>query len=501
VSRPAFLDASAFPNPGNGYQLLPFRFIELDERFIVANEVGEYELLAPTELTDLVNHALDPRSPTYENLKAKHFLLDTPSEVPIRQLAIKYRTKRSFLRGFTKLHIFVVTLRCDTSCRYCQVSRVSANRSKYDMTEEAASRALDLVFRSPAPAIKIEFQGGEPLLNFDLIKFITEAAEGRNVTVGKDLQFVVTTNLSLITDEILAYLKEHSIWVSTSLDGPASLHNANRPRPDNDAYEKTIHGISRVREVLGRDAVSALMTTTKLSLDHPIEIIDEYVAQGFNHIFLRPLSPYGFAVKTRAKTGYELEHFLSFYKKALDHIIELNRSGQPMVEIYAQILLCKILTPFATGYVDLQSPAGAGIGVAVYNYDGDVYASDESRMLAEMGDKTFRLGNVHQDSYEEIFGGPLLRTLVEASCVESLPGCADCAFQCYCGADPVENFATQGDIVGHRPTSSFCGRNMEIIKHLIRLYEGPDTFVRRLFWSWVHNVPANALLPSLPEEG
>src|SRR4051794_25163868 len=106
--------------------------MNLDERVIVANEVGEYELLASIELTDLLNHSLDPRSRTYENLKAKHFLLDSNSEVPLRQLAIKYRTKRSFLTGFTRLHIFVVTLRCDTSCQYCQVSRVSANRSKYD---------------------------------------------------------------------------------------------------------------------------------------------------------------------------------------------------------------------------------------------------------------------------------------------------------------------------------------------------------------------------------
>jgi radical SAM protein with 4Fe4S-binding SPASM domain len=236
-------------------------------------------------------------------------------------------------------------------------------------------------------------------------------------------------------------------------------------------------------------------------LEYPIQIVDEYVARGFNHIFLRPLSPYGFAVKTRNKTGYELERFISFYKTALEYIIELNRQGQAMVEIYAQILLRKILTPFATGYVDLQSPAGAGIGVAVYNYDGDVYASDESRMLAEMGDKAFRLGSVHENTYEEMFAGPLIRALVEASCVESLPRCADCAFQSYCGADPIENYATQGNILGHRPTSAFCERNMTIIKHLIRMYEGSDPFVRRLFWSWVHNVPVGELLPSIPEFG
>ena len=160
----------------------------------------------------------------------------------------------------------------------------------------------------------------------------------------------------------------------------------------------------RAREVLGFDKVGALMTATRLSLQHPREIVDEYVNNGFQSIFLRNLSPYGFALKTARSIGYAVDDFLPFYREALDYIIEVNRKGINFVELYAQLLLTRILTPFSTGYVDLQSPAGAGIGVAVYNYDGDVYASDESRMLAEMGDKQFKLGNVHTDSYEQIFG-------------------------------------------------------------------------------------------------
>src|SRR3546814_3005246 len=58
------------------------------------------------------------------------------------------------------------------------------------------------------------------------------------------------------------------------------------------------------------------------------------------------------------------------------------------------------------GYVDLTSPAGIGIGAIVYNYDGAVYASDEARMLAEMGDMKFKLGQLNQNSYEEIFLSP-----------------------------------------------------------------------------------------------
>jgi uncharacterized protein len=235
------------------------------------------------------------------------------------------------------------------------------------------------------------------------------------------------------------------------------------------------------------------MTATKLSLQHPREIVDEYVKHGFESIFLRNLSPYGFAVKTQSRIGYSMDEFLEFYRVTLEYILELNRKGINLVETYAQILLTRILTPFSTGYVDLQSPSGAGIGAAVYNYDGDIYASDESRMLAEMGDEQFRLGSVHSDTYEEIFGGDLIRSIVRSSCVESLPGCADCAFQTYCGADPVFHYASQKDMIGHQPTSEFHQKNFFIINCLLSLYHSDET-IRKIFWAWVHNVHVSEFL-------
>jgi His-Xaa-Ser system radical SAM maturase HxsB len=455
------------------------------DEVLLVNEVGEHLFLQRDEFHRLIERRLRPSDPAYLNLKSKNFLASVGGmSVPIELLATKYRTKRNFLEGFTKLHMFVVTLRCDHSCHYCQVSRVSASRSKYDMTEETAKQAVDLMFRSPSPALKIEFQGGEPLLNFDVIRFIVEYSKERNLEEGRDLEYVVTTNLVPITDEILEFFREHSILVSTSLDGPDFVHNANRPRKGNDSHAITIRHLERVRRVLGHDRVSAVMTTTKLSLQYPLEIVDEYVNQGFDGIFLRPISPYGFAVRTGEALRYETDEFLSFYKKALDYIIEVNRSGVDFVEVYAQILLRKILTPFSPGYVDLQSPAGAGLGAVAYNYDGDIYPSDEARMLAEMGDKSFRLGSVHRDNYEKIFGGEILRSLATGSILEDMPGCTDCAFVPYCGADPVFNYRTQGDIIGHRPTSAFCMKNMALIRHLLELLRSQDSFARQLFAKW-----------------
>ncbi len=382
----------------------------------------------------------------------------------------------------------MVTLRCDHSCHYCQVSRVSTNRSKYDMTRGTARKAVDLMFRCPSPALKIEFQGGESLLNFDVIRYVVEYSQEKNVVERRDLEYVIATNLVPLADEILEYLKAHSILLSTSLDGPELIHNSNRARKGNDSYAITIRNLARAREALGHDRVSAVMTTTKLSLGYPHEIVDEYVQQGFNSIFLRSISPYGYAIRTGEALRYETSEFLTFYKKAMQRIVEINKQGLDFVEVYAQILLRKMLTPFPTLYMDLQSPAGAGLGAVAYNYDGEVYASDEARMLAEMGDKSFRLGNVHEDTYEEIFGGETLRQLATSSVLETLPGCTDCAFLPYCGADPIFNHRTQGDIVGHRPTSAFCAKNMEILRYLFGLLRDGNPFVKDLFTRWATGV-------------
>ena len=149
------------------------------------------------------------------------------------------------------------------------------------------------------------------------------------------------------------------------------------------------------------------------------------------------------------------------------------------------MILRKMLTPFQPGYVDLMSPSGIGIGAVVYNYDGDVYASDEARMLAEMNDKTFKLGNVHEDDYEDIFLGDSLLDPIEKSFAPSTPMCSWCAFEPWCGSDPVFHHATQGDCVGKKPYSAFCGRNMAIFKGLVeRMNDDPET--RRIFEDWAN---------------
>jgi uncharacterized protein len=455
------------------YSLLPFRFLRLTNgRCLLTNLVGEYAILSSSEFEDLIAKRLNARSEVYPNLIGQHFIAGGRSDAHLELLATKFRTRLARRPELTALHLFVVTLRCDHSCRYCQVSRVSEDKSAFDMTEEIADKAISIMLESPSSYLKIEFQGGEPLLNFPLILYIVTRV--KKLAADRNLSFVITSNLSLLTEEIVEVCAKEGITFSTSLDGPAELHNSNRPRPGHDSHARTLVGIEMIRRAMGREAVSALMTTTAESLACPEAIIDEYVRLGFSNIFLRFISPYGFAVKSRAKIGYETAQYIDFYKRGLDYILQLNRKGVFLRETYSTLLLGRMLTPYADGYVDLQSPVGLGLSVLAYNYNGGVYASDEGRMLAEMGGEQLRLGTVDQ-SYRELLLGSSFQDLLMATMTEGMPGCSDCAFQPWCGSDPAFHLRTQGDAVGHRPTSAFCHRQMAIFQHLVTLLEEPSS--------------------------
>src|ERR1035438_3705589 len=326
------------------WQLLPLRFHRFDtDSILLTNLIGEHTFLSEEQFLAVLDGTCREQGVLAE-LRAKHLIQLPGDRLPVELLAIKLRTRLRRLGDSTGLHMFVVTLRCEHTCRYCQVSRQSSSKSEYDMSQDTARRALELAFRSPSPHLKIEFQGGEPLLNFPLLRWIVGEAKRINESHGKQLAFVIATNLALLDGEILDFCAHEDIYLSTSVDGPEGLHNSNRRRPGQDSWQRTVSGIKQVQERLGPGRVSALMTTTEASLHQPREIIDTYVALGLRHVFLRPISPYGFAVRRRGGAGYDVQRWLTFYESGLDHIIDLNRRGIPMVEAYAAIVAKKMFT-------------------------------------------------------------------------------------------------------------------------------------------------------------
>jgi His-Xaa-Ser repeat-associated upstream radical SAM protein len=463
------------------YYLLPFRFKRLNDKEIIVNEAGDF-LIAETKTVDrIINKKIMPDEELYKDLIANFFISETLVPILIDNYATRLRTKKSFLDAFTSLHIFVLTIRCNQNCVYCQASARECNAAQFDMKKSDLSKAINLMFKTPSPFITMEFQGGEPTLMPELLLYAIQEAENRNKIHNKQITYVLCTNSINLTDPILGICRDYKVLVSTSLDGPECLHNRNRGKTD--SFQKVIAGINKARTTLGHDRVSALMTTSEYSLQQPRKIIDSYLDNGFHSIFLRPLNPYGLATENDDWDSY-FQRFIEFYKSALDYIIQLNKKGIFFIEEFTALLLRKILTPFPIGFVDLQSPSGIINSVIVYNYDGYVYASDESRMLAEYNDFTFQLGNV-SDKYENIFYGKKTQELAQLWVTECIAGCSDCAYQSYCGADPVRNYSTQGDPYGFRPTSSFCKKHKAIISHLFSLLIERKEEVMPLFKHWL----------------
>jgi|SRR5450830_74949 len=471
-------------------QVLPFNYRRLADGVIVAlSTSGDHAFLKEEELSQLLSNSIQFSLERQADLRARFFLRsDNGSQGTKRLLKSRQVAKRETIQGGPSLHIIVPTLQCAHSCKYCQVSR-SLEDIGHTMSLENLNLACDTIFQSPAKTLTVEFQGGDPLLRYDLVRHAILRINERNQSESRNIRFVVATTLHQLTIEMCQFFKEFNVFLSTSVDGPSDLHNKNRPTPSKNAYERTIEGIKVARQHVGQHAVSALMTTTKESLLCPDEIVDEYVHLGFNEIFLRPLSSYGFAKRNQARLGYSLQDFSVFYLKGLDRILSWNRQGVELREVYTSIILNKILSTFDSGYVDLQSPTGAGLSVLVYNYDGYVYPSDEGRMLKETGDQSLRLGPIGT-SIKDLLLSDVQQKLINSSLVDETPGCQSCAYNRFCAPNPVDSQAQFQKTNAPVHLTEHCQRHLWLFDTLFNKIKSADDWTLDLFYRWARPVIA-----------
>lgn len=463
--------------------LLPFGFHRLGKDCVVAvSAAGDHVFLNQSELVTLIDSPESLPLARRAELQSKFFLVGQNPTGTSQLLLSRIAAKKETVVGGASLHILVPTLQCEHSCQYCQVSR-SLDSAGYSMSSEQVDSACDSIFQSPSSTLTVEFQGGDPMLRFDLIQRAIERITAINSTERRRLRFVITSTLHQLTPAMCEYLREREVYLSTSLDGPGFLHNKNRPTRTRDSYEKTLSGIALARKIMGAEAVSALMTTTKASLDYPEAIVDEYVEHGFSEIFMRPLSLYGFAKRNIKNLGYSLKDFSAFYERALERVLYWNRMGVELREATAALILNKILSPFDAGYVDLQSPTGAGLAVLVYNYDGYVYPSDEARMLAEVGDVSLRLGRIGEP-LDALMRAPVMQKMVAQSLSTRNPSCATCAFNPYCGPDPVGAQAEFGTMDALPRFTEHCKRSTWLFDYFFRKLQTADEAFLDIAYRW-----------------
>ena len=206
---------------------------------------------------------------------------------------------------------------------------------------------------------------------------------------------------------------------------------------------------------------SALLTVSRNNVYSLIQIIDHYVEVGFSSIFLRPLNLVGRAEESRNILEMPVEDFVSAYKEAFLYIMGINIQGIHFVESYADIVFRSILTPFSTGFADIQSPSGMSTIALAYETSGEIYACDEGRMLSYEGNKTFKISNINSP-YSDLENNYQRLRIIEDSIVELIPGCYSCPYSPYCGPNIVANHKATGTFSKYQYGSPDCTLKLEL---------------------------------------
>ena len=465
--------------------LCNFNFEKIGEKYFISNDFGNWLIINSADFNKISKDDFSEKSKIYQSLKKEGFLRDY---LDFDGLSYQLGKLMPLAHSGPSLHIMVVTLKCNHACIYCRAINHQAGFSNTNMSFKTVQESINMAFESPNPNITLEFQGGEALINWAIVKKAVKYAKAKNKKVRKNLIISLVSNLSLMDNEKLKFLSDENISVCASLDGPGFVHNKNRVYLGGNSYDLTVKWLKKFFKKAGsgglkKDSLpSALMTTTKYSLSHSKKIVDEYCNLGFGGIFLRPLSPIGYAKEVWGEIGYTVEEYLCFYEKALDYILKINKNKGKFIERTAAIILRKILKKEDPNYLDLRSPCGASVGQMAYNYNGDIYTCDEGRMIAAKGDTSFRVGNVKESSYKDLIASDASKICLMSSCLENQVKCFRCAFKPFCGVCPVHNYETQDSPWGNMADSDWCRMQKGIFKIIARKLQKKE--FKKIFESW-----------------
>lgn len=465
-----------------------FRFKKFDDNnYIITNDAWKFQFLSNLEFNDFISWNFDKLS-CYWDLEKKWFI---KSDSYVDKMIWSVSQKNHFVWVWPTLHMIVVTLRCNHTCKYCHAAVAPMTATEFDMSIETAKKVVDAIFYTNSPSLTIEFQWWEPLVNYDVVQFIVNYAKEKALYLKKDLSMVMVSNLTLMTEDKLIWLLDNWVDICTSLDWDKVTHNSNRIWREWDSFEKVTYWMKRLDEEKQKRnmwRLWALLTVTKETLPKYKEIIDTYVELWLPWIFLRWLNPYWFASAYYDKLSYEDEDWIEFYKKSLDYIIDINKSWKDFKEVITSIYLVKIFKSIDPAFMDIRSPSWIAIWWVAYNYDWKVYASDESRMLWRMWIDDFFMTDIYEDgkeTYLNMMNSSIAKTAVISSTLDWLPWYNDHPYKPYLGVDIIHNFKTRWNLYVPLVNDKKVKLQIAIIDYIFEKLRDPDS--KEILMKWIQD--------------
>ncbi len=253
---------------------LAFHIIEQigdDKSTIVASLKNEYSVEAIEE--------------TYEEIMqlVEDGILSLTEEISIGEI--------TYPKPVIKAMCLHISHDCDLRCKYCFASQGDFHGDRLLMSEETGRKALEFLVENSGNRrnLEVDFFGGEPLMNFDVVKTLTLYGQELNEKYDKNIRFTITTNGLLLDDEKIDFINEHMVNVVMSLDGREQVHDRMRPTVNGKgSYEIVKNNFKRLLEKRGDKDSYIRGTFTKYNLDIDKDVL-HYFDEGFQSVSMEPV--------------------------------------------------------------------------------------------------------------------------------------------------------------------------------------------------------------------
>lgn len=320
---------------------------------------------------------------------------------------------------------------CNLRCRYCFADEGAYHARREFMSLETAKAAIDFLIENSGERkiLETDFFGGEPLMNFDVVKQTVYYAKEQAAKRGKKFLFTLTTNGLLLKDDVAKFLNEEMENVVLSIDGRKEVHDAVRKTANGKgSFDLVIQNLKDFVRIRGDKSYYVRGTFTAKNLDFSKDVL--FLADsGFESISLEPVVT---DIPDLAITKEHLSKICDEYDVLCDKYLEREAQGKGFNFFHFNVDLEG--GPCLSKRV---SACGAGNEYFSVVPNGDIYPCHQFA-----GDKDFRMGNVFEGKLDE-----KIRARFKNSCLFTRKKCENCFAKFICsGGCSANNYHFNGDI-------------------------------------------------------
>lgn len=322
---------------------------------------------------------------------------------------------------------------CNLKCKYCFAEEGEYHGKRELMSLEVGKKAIDMLIKCSGSRknLEVDFFGGEPLMNFDVVKGIVEYARGLEEANNKNFRFTITTNGILLNDEIQDYINANMHNVVLSLDGRKDVNDNMRVRAGGQgSYDNIVPKFQKIAESRNQTDYYVRGTFTRNNLDFAEDVM-HMADLGFKQISVEPVV--ADANESYALQEEDLPKLFAEYERLADMIIERRDNGEWFNFFHFMIDLTggPCVTKRLVG-------CGSGTEYLAVTPTGDLYPCHQF-----VGMEEFKLGTVDTGVVNT-----QVRDKFEGCNVYSKPSCKECWAKFYCSGGCVANsYNTHGDLV------------------------------------------------------